>query len=137
NMGRNNSIKSIVYASDFEEDDVLAIQRLVKIAEPLNAEIKIVHVATDNAHDQESHLVHFIEKVKQKVGYQNIQYKIVSYPNVYDGLRNYINFNNVDILVLLEREQHGFFNTVFHRDLNKKMESHVQIPVLSINQVYL
>ncbi|WP_430682055.1 universal stress protein [Maribacter aestuarii] len=38
--------KKIVYATDFEEDDILAIQRLVEIAQPLNAEINVVHIST-------------------------------------------------------------------------------------------
>lgn len=137
NMHGFNSIKTIVYASDFEDDDIPAIQRLVEIAEPLDAKIKIVHVAANNEQDQEQQMVWYKEMLKEKVAYQNMEFQIVSYPNVYHGLRNYINLNNADIIALLERKEHGILKKLFHRDLSKKMESNIKIPMLSFNQTYL
>lgn len=137
NMHGFNDIKTIVYASDFEEDDILAITKLVEIAEPFNAQIKIVHVSTNNEHDQEEKMAWFKELLKEKVACQNIEFQLISYPNVYDGLRDYINSNNADIVALLEREEHGFLKKLFHTDLSKKIESNIKIPMLSFNQAYL
>lgn len=137
NMHGFNDIKTIVYASDFEEDDIIAIQKLLQIAEPLNAKIKIVHITTNNNHDQEEKMTWFKELLKEKVLYQNVEFQLVSYPNVYDGLRNYINSNKVDMLALLEREEYGFLAKIFHRDLSKKMESNIKIPMLSFYKAYL
>ena len=41
----HTQIETIVYATDFEEEDLGAINKLTEIAEPLNAKIKIVHIS--------------------------------------------------------------------------------------------
>ncbi|WP_291792662.1 universal stress protein [Maribacter sp.] len=137
NMEGTHKIKSIVYASDFEKDDINAISKLVEIAEPFNVQIKILHIVMNNENDEEEQMSRFKEVVKQKVEYQNIEFQLVSYPNVYDGLRNYISSNNVDIVAILEREEHGFLKKLFHKDLTKKIESNIKIPMLSFNQANL
>lgn len=137
NMEGSHQIKSIVYASDFEKDDINAISKLVEIAEPFNAQIKILHIVMNNENDEEEQMSRFKEGVKQKVAYQNIEFQLVSNPNVYDGLRKYISSNNVDIVALLEREEHGFLKKLFHKDLTKKIESNIKIPMLSFNQANL
>ena len=136
-MEGTHKIKSIVYASDFEKDDINAISKLVEIAEPFNAQIKILHIVMNNENDEKEQMSRFKEVVKQKVEYQNIEFQLVSYPNVYDGLRNYISSNNVDIVAILEREEHGFLKKLFHKDLTKKIESNIKIPMLSFNQANL
>jgi len=37
------------------------------------------------------------------------------------------------MIALLEREQNGFLKRLFHKDLIKKMESKIIIPMLSLN----
>src|SRR5690625_7160865 len=41
-----NEIKTIVYATDFQDQELGAIKNLVEFDEPLHAKIKVVHVAT-------------------------------------------------------------------------------------------
>ncbi|WP_281540740.1 hypothetical protein [Maribacter aestuarii] len=77
------------------------------------------------------------KKLQEKVVYHNTTFNMVSQDTIYDGLRSYINSNNADIVALLEREEHGFFKRLFHKDLTKKIESNISIPMLSFNQAYL
>ena len=137
NMQNFKSIKKIVYATDFEEDDILAIQRLVEIAQPLNAEINIVHIATKDEYAGKDRMEWLKEMLQEKVVYQNITFQMVYQDTVYDGLRSYINSNNADVVALLEREENGFFKRLFHKDLTKKIESNITIPMLSFNQAHL
>ncbi len=53
---------------------------------------------------------------------------------VYEGLRTYIDTTSADMIALLEREDNGFLKKLFHKDLIKKMESKIAIPMLSINE---
>lgn len=137
NMQGFKSVKIIVYASDFEEHDIFAIQRLVETARPLNAKIKIVHIATKDEYKVEEQMQWFKEMLQQKTNYKNITYEILTNVDVYDGLLHYINLKNADMLALLEREEKGFFKNLFHKDLTKKIESNINIPMLSFNQAYL
>lgn len=131
------SIKTIVYASDFEEDDISAVRQLVEIAKPLNAKINIVHISTKGEYTGEKQMEWFKEMLQQKVIYANMTFEIIPNNTIYEGLRSYINSHEVDIIVLLEREEKGFFTNLFHKDLTKKIESNINIPMLSFNQTHL
>ena len=69
----------------------------------------------------------------QKITYKNIDFETINSDTIYEGLRTYINTNKIDIIALLEREERGFLKTLFHKDLIKKMESNITIPMLSFN----
>ncbi|MBM1106568.1 universal stress protein [Aurantibacter crassamenti] len=131
------NIGSILYASDFEEDDIIAIEKLVELAQPFNAKINIVHIAAKDEYPEEQLMEWFKELLQQKVTYQKISFEVISNDKIYEGLRNYISTNNPDIIALLEREEIGFFNKLFHKDLTKKFESNISIPMLTFNQAYL
>ncbi|MFS4467884.1 universal stress protein [Maribacter sp. 2210JD10-5] len=137
NSHRFKRLETIVYATDFEEDDIYAIRSLVKIAEPSNASLNIVHIATEGERDANDQMEWFKEMLRQKVTYDHIIFDITSDDTVYDGIRSYISSKKADLLVLLEREEKGFLNKLFHKDLTKKIESNINIPLLSFNQVYV
>lgn len=131
------SIKTIVYASDFEEDDISAVQQLVEIAKPFNARINIVHISTKGEYTGAKQMQWFKEILQQKVNYANITFETIPNNTIYEGLRSYINSHEVDMIALLEREEKGFFTNLFHKDLTKKIESNINIPMLSFNQIHL
>lgn len=126
-------IMTIAYATDFEEGDIYALQKLVKIALPSKAKIKIVHIPTKGEYAGDDQMEWFKEMLNQKITYKNIDFEIINYDTAYEGLRTYIDTNKIDIIALLEREEGGFLKTLFHKDLIKKMESNITIPILSFN----
>lgn len=126
-------IMTIAYATDFEEGDIYALQKLVEIALPSKAKIKIVHIPTKDEYAGDDQMEWFKEMLNQKITYKNIDFEIVNYDTAYEGLRTYIDTNKIDIIALLEREEGGFLKTLFHKDLIKKMESNITIPILSFN----
>lgn len=130
-------ITTIAYATDFEEGDIYALQKLVEIALPSKAKIKIVHIPTKGEYPGDNQMEWFKEVLNQKIDYKNIDFEIIKYDTAYEGLRTYIDTNKIDIIALLEREEHSFLKTLFHKDLIKKMESNITIPMLSFNDRHL
>ncbi len=131
---RFKKIDTIVYATDFEEGDIFALQNLVEIARPFNAKIKIVHIPTKDEYAGKDQMEWFKEMLHQKINYEHIDIQMIFFDTVYEGLRTYIDKNKADIIALLEREDHGLLKKLFHKDLIKKMESNITIPMLSFNQ---
>lgn len=127
-------IKTVVYATDYEEADVLALKRIVQIVEPFNTIIKIVHINTEDQNKVKDNLEWFKEMLFKITSYRNITFDIILSDSVYEGLRTYIDNTNADMIALLEREESGFVKKLFHTDLIKKMESKIDIPMLSINE---
>lgn len=130
-------VNTIVYASDFEEGDIFAIQRLVEVALPFKAKIKIVHISTKNETMVNDQMAWFKEMLQQQVAYKNISFEISARDTIYDGLRGYLNTSNADIVALLEREEHGFLEKLFHKDLVKELESNIPMAMLSFSQAHV
>jgi nucleotide-binding universal stress UspA family protein len=125
--------KTVVYGSDFEENDIFALQKLVDIIEPFNAQIKVVHIPNKKEYSGKVQMEWFKEMVSQEISYWNIDFKTTNDDSPYDGLIDYIDMNQADLVALLEREDRGYLKSLFHKDLIKKMESNITIPIISFN----
>ena len=124
-------IKTIVYATDFEEEDVYAIRKLVEMAKQFNAKIKVVHISTKEEYKGEMQMEWFKEMLKEKVTYERMDFELLFTEDVFNALRIYIGNTNADLMVMLEREHKSIIKKWFHRDLVKKMESYGRVPLLS------
>lgn len=127
-------LKTIVYATDFEQEDIGAIYKVSKIANKYNANIKVVHISPSKEKDGNIKMEWFKEMVKQKVTYKNIKYEVLVSEEIFNMLRSYLFSNNTDLVAMLERKKSGFIRKLFHRDLVKEMESFGDIPLLSFNE---
>jgi len=127
-------IKTIVYATDFEEEDVYAVRKLAEMAEQFEAEIKIVHISTKQEYEGEMQMEWFKEMLEQKVTYKRIDFELLLSEDIFESLRMYLDEVNADLMVMLEREQKGTLKKLFHRDLVKKMEAYTKVPLLSFRK---
>jgi hypothetical protein len=124
-------LNTIVYASDFEEEDVYAIRKLTEIAEYYTSKIKIIHISTEDEYKGQMQLKWFKEILRKKVKYEQFEFKLLFNEDIFGSLQGYLEEVGADILVMLERKEAGFLKKWFHRDLVKKMESHAKVPLLS------
>ncbi len=130
-------IKRIVYATDFEESDIRAINRLIEVAQPYESKINVIHISAKDSEDEKSKMAWFKELVLQKIKYKNIEFDLIISDNIYEKLRSYLTNLKADLVVMLEREDAGLFKKLFHRDLVKQVETHTDIPLLSFNKAKL
>lgn len=137
NEYKSKPIDKIIYATAFEEADILAVRRLVEFAEPFEAEIKLVHVSTKNEYAGEDQLAWFRDMLKQKVAYQNISCDLRFSDDVFNTLYNYFMEEDASIIAMLERESPGFFKGLWHKDTVKRMKLQLDRPLLSFHKKYL
>ncbi|REE82793.1 nucleotide-binding universal stress UspA family protein [Lutibacter oceani] len=132
---RLRELKTIVYASDFEEEDISAISNLANIAKFFNAKIKIVHISSEKEKNGETEMEWFKEMVLQNVSYKNLEFAIFTSNDIFNFLKIYLEEVEADMVAMLEREKKGFTKKLFHEDLVKKMEHQSTIPLLSFNEI--
>ena len=128
------SIKTVVYATDFEEEDVYALRKLAEMAEKLEADIKIVHISTRDEYKGEMQLDWFKDLLGKKVTYENMEFMLLFSDDVFKSLHDYLSDVNADLMVMLEREHKGLIKKWFDRDLVKKMETYGKVPLLSFRE---
>jgi len=128
------TLKTMVYATDLEEEDVYAIRKLTKLAKAFDAKIKVVHIVTEDEYEGETQMEWFQEMLKEKVTYGKMNFKLFFSDDIFESLRIYLSDVNADLVVMLEREHKGILKKWFHRDLVKKMESYGRVPLLSFRE---
>jgi nucleotide-binding universal stress UspA family protein len=135
----NNSInkfENIIYATDFEKEDVFAISNLIEIVKPLNPTIKITHISTKKEYKGQDQMEWFKEILLQKVSYPNLEFYLFFSDNIYDTLQTFSEEVNADVIVMLERNKKDILRTLLHQDLVKRMKNSGTIPLLSFNEKY-
>ncbi len=126
-------IETILYATDFEEEDIGAIDKLTEIAKPLNAKIKIVHISSLKETIGKEEMKAIEEKIQKHIQYPKLEVAILYSEDIFNDMKIYFGNSNADLIAMLERESHGLASKIFHRDLVKRMESYGRIPLISFN----
>lgn len=127
-------LKTIVYATDFEEDDVDAIFKLANIAEPLNAEIMVIHVSPKIGYPDQVQMEQLEKRVNDKIAYENISFDVVTSDEIFSSLKIYADNSNADLIAMLDRNDDGFFKNLFNKDTVQKMKDYDKYPLISFKR---
>jgi hypothetical protein len=121
--------RKFVFASDYLEEDKLAIQKVVEMAGFYDSEIDLVHISSSlKAIDKSLHMT-MVEEIKPFIHYEKINYVLKSYrDNLALGLENYLQMAKGDILVTLSQKK-SFFDQIFSQNLSKKMSYFLNKPL--------
>jgi len=121
--------KKMVYATDYMEEDKLAIQKIIEMARFFESEIDLVHISsTQKAIDKSLHLV-MIEEIQPFIKYDKVNFVLKSYrDDLALGLENYLNVAKGDILITLSKKK-SFFDQIFSNNLSKKMAYFINKPL--------
>lgn len=133
NNAVNTQIETVVYATDFEEEDFGAINKLVEIVKPWNAKIKILHILPLDKTIDKSEKKEIEDKIQEHVVYPNLELDILYSDDAFKALKIYFGTSDADLIAMLERKSSSFSSKVFHRDLVKRLESYGKIPLISFN----
>ena len=129
--------KEVVYASDFYEHDILAIQKLIDWIKPFDSRITVLHISTENEAKSEMKMEWFKELVREELPEANLNFELLHSDNVEGMLHLYMDQNEIGLLTMLEKERKGFLDSLFHRDLINKMEFLSTVPMLSFHEKYI
>ncbi len=123
------SPRKFVYASDYLEEDKLAIQKIVEMAKFFNSEIDLVHVSSSQkAADKTLHQI-MIEEIQPFVNYEKVNFVLkVFRDDLALGLENYLQTAKGDLLVTLSRKR-NFFEQIFTKSISKKMAYFINKPL--------
>ncbi|MBK8552564.1 MAG: universal stress protein [Ignavibacteria bacterium] len=126
-----NGINNIVYAYDDIKSGLPSFQRLLEFAEIYNSEITLLHIIDAENNTVEVNKKEF-ERIKGSVDYDRIRLELVKEENVLEGINDYVNSNDVDILAMAIRKR-TLFDKIFNKSLTKKMAYHTKVPLLALH----
>jgi nucleotide-binding universal stress UspA family protein len=123
------SLETIVFATNFNDQDVNYLQILVQIAKANNADIETVHITSDANSKSEIQRLESLEKsVINKIEYP-IKYRLLTSGKAEEGLEILLKETGADIIALVTRKRH-FLEKLFEEGLTKKMAYNTKTPLL-------
>ena len=124
--------KSILYASNFESLDALAIKQTVTFARRFNGQMHFVHVGPpgEQGVDMERKLFQ-INYIYSDPEMPFIFQKIVG-EDVIDALHEYAFTQRIDLFIFVTHHR-SFWESILHRSMSKEMLLHTSAPVLVIH----
>ena len=132
-MSELEDFKTMVYATDFEQADIFAIHKLVRIAKKFNALLRIVHISTPGEYAGDQQMEWFKEMLKQKVVHGKMEFDLILEEDIFVGLNRYLEKSNARLFAMLERKDNSFYQRFLKTDKVKKMISDTTIPLISFN----
>ncbi|SEF64706.1 universal stress protein [Algoriphagus boritolerans] len=121
--------RKFVFASDYLEEDKLAIQKVVEMASFFDSEIDLVHISSSQKAIEKSLHMTMVDEIKPFVRYEKINYVLKSFrDDLALGLENYLQVSKGDMLVTLSKKK-SFFDQIFSKNLSKKMSYFLNKPL--------
>ncbi|MGB3183448.1 MAG: universal stress protein [Cyclobacteriaceae bacterium] len=125
-----NSIRKVVYASDYSEEDKIAINFLIAFAEPFGAEVHVVHVTDENNLIVKAEYEDFKQQMNTFVEYSALQYHLVVLEEDTEvAINTFMMKENADMLMLLRKHQ-NFFTRLFTKSVTKRMSYFTDYPLM-------
>lgn len=124
-------IKNIVYAYDDIKSGLPSFQKLLTFASICDADITLLHIIEKGKDTEELNKREF-DKIKSATSYDKISLKLVHEENVLEGINEYVNSNDVDVLAMTIKKR-TLFDRIFNKSLTKKMAYHTRIPLLALH----
>ena len=124
-------INNLVYAYDDIKSGLPSFKWLLEFARIYDSEITLLHIIETGKDTMDLNQKEF-EKIKQSVTYDKIRLELVKEENILEGINDYVNSNNVNVLAMAIRKR-TLLDKIFSRSLTKKMAYHTRIPLLALH----
>jgi len=122
--------KRLMYATNFDKSDGIAIQKLIEIARPLETHITIVHIdETSENPFLNFDLAHFKERYVGNVGSVEMDFDLIVNKNRSRGIENYIIDKKIDVIAITSHKR-NILTSLFRPSLTKELLFRLEIPML-------
>jgi nucleotide-binding universal stress UspA family protein len=123
----------IVFATDYQPNDLQDLQRLSRIAKPFDCELNVVHIVNrfedDDDQIDQTMIDAFSDLIEKHVPYTKIKCEEYQFVDVPDGIQSYAEEEQADLLVVSTR-QRKFIQRLFGRSVTRELLFDFNHPML-------
>ena len=123
----------IMYAADFKDDEIMALEKLLFMAKPLGASCKVVHIH-ENFEPNIGHIVEeTIKELEEKFKNEDITIQQFNREDIIEGLEGYIKSYKPDILAMAIQEK-SFLSNIFDTSVTRHFIQEGKLPMLTFRK---
>lgn len=128
--------RKIVYATDFNEEDINTMKSLIKLAYKYNPSISALHVLKSSKFEEKVKSTGFQDMIREQTEYKDISLKTVQQDSESDTGQTVNSFavNEKADLVVVLKENHGFFKRILKPSRTNEILSETDLPVLVFHE---
>lgn len=123
-------ISKVVYATNFDEKDFLAIDKLMGLLRPFDVKVFCVHVGKiDGSQWNKARLEGMKNILKNKYERKDFECRLLVGENILDAIEKYIKEDKIDIISLTTRKR-NMISRLFNPSIARRMVFHSKTPLL-------
>lgn len=125
-----DELNKVIFASDFDESDMLAIHYLAKLSKLLNFELEIIHVINaDKAGKEKSQKEIELEEQVSQLKSLKITYHNIKGNDVAENILRIYKESGAGLLAMVHH-QHSFIMRMLHHSTTKKILDNQEVPLM-------
>ncbi len=125
-----SDIKTIVYATEYIDSDIVCLQSLADIAKLFEAKIQVLHVSLYDDADAKKLMEEFKLKVSKNVAYNNIAYKLLIGHNIEQRIEAYLEEEEKVDLLVMSAHHRNLTDKLFGKSITKVMAFYLKVPLM-------
>lgn len=124
------NFRTVVYATNFEANDFIAMDRLMKLVKPFETKVICLHVNQGNNGElDEAMLEGMREALCEKYPYTGFDCRLVNNKNLPVAIDHFIQENHIDLLALTTHRR-NVLTRLFNPGIARKLVLHTKTPLL-------
>ncbi len=126
------SFNEIVYATDYKEEDINGLKKLIDLTKSFSPDIDVLHVTDSADFEKKVKRTGFLEILHKQLNYRHLKLKVLSdkaYSDIADLFNDFSERVKANLLVLI-KENTTLLEKIFHSDSARKIIKKANIPVL-------
>ena len=127
--------KEVVYATDFSENDIIAISRIFNILKPYKPHVHVIHFVENSDSHEEADKMDKLEKDFLKMDYEGeIHFQLVHTTNAPQALKIFCERNDISLSSFIAYRK-GVFDFIFRDKISKDDFLSLNIPMLTFKEI--
>jgi len=127
---KKSNFKKLMYATNFDKSDSVAIRKLLSIAAPLETQVHIVHIDITNENPFINFdLAHFKEKYIGNIEDVKMVFDLIVNKDIIKGIENYISEKDIDILAVTTHKR-NIITSFLKPSITKELLIQIPVPLL-------
>lgn len=124
-----HGFKNLMYATDFNDEDVKDLEKLIDLLVNYQPVIHCVHINMDKDRLTDESKMNALKKhFSSMTKSGKLIFKIIDEDDFLEGINNYVKENNIDVISLV-RHRRGFLKRLFTKDHTRELLFHSDIPL--------
>lgn len=124
------NVKTLVFATDLEDDNIEPIKKAMQFAEAENANLKVVYINTPDRFETSERITSLFKTFSAKINKTISNFEIYNDLKVERGIMNYAKNINADLIAIGTHGRKGLAH-FFNGSLSEDLVNHAKRPVLT------